>query len=76
MACWMGGTQVGLGVLLDLGVEDQNYLVGDMALDMDLSLEGSPELEDMDLYFVDRAGILLEREKESSFKKLHSKLGN
>ena len=63
MACWMGGIQVGLGVLLDLGEEDQKYLVEDMALDMDLSLEGSPELEDMDLYFVDRAGILLEREK-------------
>ena len=46
--------------MLDLGEEDQNYLVGDMALDMDLSLEGSPELEDMDLYFVDKAGILLE----------------
>ena len=43
MACWMGGIQVVLGVLLDLGVEDQNYLVGDMALDMDLSLEGSPD---------------------------------
>ena len=45
-----------------------------MALDMDLSLEGSLELEGMDLHFVDKAGILLEREKESSFKKLHSKL--
>ena len=60
MACWMVGIQVGLGVLLDLGEEDQNYLVEDMALDMDLSLEGSPELEDMDLHFVDKAGILLE----------------
>ena len=63
MACWMEGIQVELGVLLDLGEEDQNYLVGDKALDMDLNLEGSPELEGMDLYFVDRADILLEREK-------------
>ena len=60
MACWMVGIQVELEVLLDLGEEDQKYLVEDMALDMDLSLEGSPELEDMDLHFVDKAGILLE----------------
>ena len=53
--------------MLDLGEEDQNYLVGDKALDMDLNLEGSPELEDMGLYFVDKEGILLERENKSCY---------
>ena len=54
-----------LEVLLDPEEEDQNYLEEDMALGMDLRLEGSPEPEDMDLYFVDKAGILLKREKQN-----------
>ena len=54
-----------LEVLLDPEEEDQNYLEEDMVLGMDLRLGGSPEPEDMDLYFVDKAGILLKREKQT-----------